>query len=299
MKTLVAVLALALAAIAVPVQAQDPESPTGITLSATGAGTVAYEGSGTFTVTANIGCAEFITNQPDTTVVISVVDPPAWLNATEGEVDVGPEACIGTTSGRITATGTIPFTVSKDAPAVAGQLVTIQGMMGETPATNTPTASYTVAYKSDYDLTPFVQFPLTVMNKTTTFTVTGVQASNAPSMIMVDDFSACPGALVSGIGPLQYANKAGTPDTKTYTVTFTAPAADWETCDLVLKVYGHYNFDGMAGDPTDQKTFTWQIANGGVPDEKKGDGKDSPAPVGALTALGLLAFAAFARRRRD
>lgn len=298
MKTFVAVLALALAAIAVPAQAQDPASPTGITLSATGPGTVAYQGSGEFTVTADVGCAEFISNAGED-LVISVVDPPAWLNATEATVDVAGTACVGSTSGRVTGTGTIPFTVSKNAPAVAGQLVTIQGMMGETAATNTPTASYTVAYKSNYTVTPSVQFPLTVMNKTTTFTVTGVQASNAPSMIMVDDFAACPGALVSGIGPLQYANEAGAPDTKTYTVTFTAPAADWETCDLVLKVYSHYNFDGMAGDPTDQKTFTWQIANGGVPDEKKPGEKDSPAPVGALMALGLLGLAAFARRRSD
>ena len=152
-----------------------------------------------------------------------------------------------------------------------------------------------MAYKSSYALVPSVTFPLTVTNKTTTFTVVGTQASNAPSMIMVDDFSASDAALVSGIGAHQYQNKAGTPQSYTYTVTFTAPDDDWVSANTTLKVFGHYNFDGMAGDPVDRMTITWQFVNGGVPHEHSG-GKDSPAPVGAFAMMGLLGLAAILRR---
>lgn len=294
MKTLVAVLALALVAVAAPAQGQG--EPAGINVvDVTGAGTVAYAGSGTFTFNLDVGCAELISN-PREDATVTVTDAPAWLNATDEVLELPATGCLNP-NGRLSVPGTIEFTVSKSAPAVTAQTVHLKATLGETQS-DEQSAAYTVAYKSNFTITPSVKFPLTVMNKTTTFTVTGVQASNAMSMIMVDDFTASGGALISGIGPLQYANKAGAPDTKTYTVTFTAPDGDWENVNATLKVYSHYNFDGMAGDPTDQKTITWQFVNGGVHDHDKKK-KDTPAPIGPLVALGLVGLAASMRRRDD
>lgn len=294
MKTLVAVISLALVAIAAPASAQG----TGFSLEATSAGAVPFEGSGEFGFTLTIGCIDLLQGSGES-VIVDVKDPPAWLTVTPWEEDVSAAGCAGG-GGSVTQDGTVPFTVSAAAPGVSSQTVKLQATMGSATS-NEASATYSVAYNSNYTLTPAVQFPLTVTNKTTTFTVTGVQASNAMSMIMVDDFTASNGALVSGIGPLQYENEAGSPDTKTYTVTFTAPSGEWQSANVTLKVYGHYNFDGMAGDPTDQKTLTWQFVNGGVKDDTKGGGgsKGSPAPVGVLTALGLVALAGLARRRSD
>jgi MYXO-CTERM domain-containing protein len=294
MKTLVAVATLALLAIAAPTQAQG--DPQGVILTVTSAGTIAPMGSGSIGFTLDVGCAELV--DPTADVTIEVTDAQAWFNATPPAIELSFLDCDPAT-GRATTEGEVPFTVSAAAPAVVQHTVHLTAMVGSTASATDPAATYTVAYKSDYSLTPSVQFPLTVTNKTTTFTATGVQASNAMSMIMVDSFGCDSGALISGIGPLQYANKAGAPDTKTYTVTFTAPTEDWEKATCTLKVFGHFNFDGNAGDPTDQKTLSWEFVNGGVPHEHDGDGKKSPAPVGVVIALGLLAFAALRRRRDD
>lgn len=299
MKTLVAVLALALLAVSAPAQAQEP-NPSGISIdSVDSAGEVPYAGSGEFTFTLSVGCSELLSS-PGEDAVVTISDAQAWLNFTEDSVELDPAGCLNP-SGRVSADGSIPFTVSASAPGVVSHTVTLSASIGETTSDGR-SATYTVEYNSNYTLTPSVQFPLTVTNKTTTFTLTGVQASNAPSMIMLDDFTASNGALVSGFSQLQYLNDGGKPATQTYTISFTAPEEDWETSTITLKVYGHFNFpDGSnAGDPTDRKTLTWEVVNGGVKDDSKGGGsKGSPAPVGVLTALGLVGFAALLRRRSD
>ncbi|MEK6976249.1 MAG: hypothetical protein AABY18_07905 [Candidatus Thermoplasmatota archaeon] len=297
MKTLVAVLALAIVAVSAPAQAQ--AEPTGMTLKLTSAGTIAFKGTSAIPFILEVGCLDLLQNAGASTTVpvaVEVTDAKPWLTVTNQTVEVDPTACIAG-QGRVNVTGSIPITVSAAAPAVVLHTVHAVAKMDSIESTE-PGATFTVAYNSNYTLTPSVKFPLTVTNKTTTFTLTGVQASNAPSMIMVDPITISDGALFSGIGPLQYANKAGTPDTKTYAITFTAPTGDWEKATVTLPVYGHYNFDGMAGDPTDRKTFTFEFVNGGVHDEHKDGGKKSPAPAAVLTALGLLAFAGV-RRRKD
>lgn len=290
MKTLAALALLALVAAAVPAQAQ---TPTGLGLTIDGPALVPYLGSSTIPFTVTVGCLSAL-SAGGADVTVTVTDAPAWFTFEEQPVTPDLTACDA--NGQTSASGELPFTVTDAAPAVVQNVVHLEASLsGSDPAT--AAATYTVAYKSKFSLTPSVTFPLAVTNKTTTFTVTGVQASNAPSMIMVDDFSADSGALISGIGALQYANKAGQPETKTYTVTFTAPNKEWTTAKATLSVYGHYNFDGMAGDPQDRTTFTWEFTNGGVALEKNGSGgKESPAPVFAFVALGLLAFAA-ARRK--
>lgn len=294
MKTLAAIATLTLLAFAVPANAQG----TGLNLEATNPGKVDFKASDEIPFTLTVGCLDFLTNG-GLTATVTVTDAPVWFNFTEQSVAFSPDACANP-SASASETGAIPFTLSADAPAIVSNVVHLKATLGDAGASNEAPAVFTVNYTSDYSLTPSVKFPLTVTNKTTTFTVTGMQASNAPSMIMVDGFSASDGALVSGIGPLQYLNDAGKPDTKTYTVSFTAPAGDWDSVNITLQVYGHYNFpDGSgAGDPTDQKTLTWQVLNGGVKTDLDGEGeKKSPAPVGVLTALGLLAFAGLRRRK--
>lgn len=293
MKTLAGLAALVLLVSLPSATAQG--DPTAVTLTVTGAGTVPYAGGGSFDVTVGVGCATLLQAASDPTAMVTVTDAPAWFTFTDAPVDIDPTGCVAG-GGTATGTGKLEFTVSAAAPAVTPQVVQLQASIAETDS-NAMGGTFTVAYKSSYNVTPTVSFPLSVTNKTTTFTVTGEQASNAPSMIMVDDFSASCGS-VSGIGALQYNNEAGKPDKKTYTVTFTAPKGEWTTCTLTLKVYGHFNFNGQAGDPTDRKTLTWDITNGGVEAEgKEGGSKDSPAPVGAITALGLLGLAAVLRRK--
>lgn len=292
MKTLAALALLALVA-AAPTQAQ---TPTGLALTVDGPATVPYLGSGAIPFTVTVGCLDLLASQAAPDVAVTVTDAPAWFTFEETSVSPSLAEC-DPSSGQTSVSGALPFTVTDAAPGVVQNVVHLEASLGgATPAT--AAATYTVAYNSKFSLTPSVTFPLTVTNKTTTFTVTGVQASNAPSMIMVDDFSADNGALIAGIGALQYANKAGSPETKTYTVTFTAPNKEWTTAKATLAVYGHYNFDGMAGDPEGRTTFTWEFTNGGVEMGKSSEsgGKESPAPVFAFVALGLLAFAAIRRK---
>lgn len=294
MKRLIPLAVLALVALAAPTSAQ---TPTDITVTPDSLGELAYLSSGTLGFTARVGCLEFLTNSGGMTATVTVTDAPTWMTVEDATVTFSATDC-PTGQGFAEETGGIAYTLSDAAPAVVSHTINLKATIGSTSSADTP-ATFTVAYNSNYTMTPSVTFPLEVTNKTTTFTVTGVQASNAPSMIMVDGFSADSGALVSGIGPLQYMNEAGKADTKTYTVTFTAPTGDWEVANVTLQVYGHYNFpDGSgAGDPTDQKTITWQFVNGGVHDDHGKESKKSPAPVGLLTALGLVAFAAL--RRKD
>ena len=287
---LAAALAASLLAAAVPTQAQ---TPTGVTLTIDGPTSVPYLGSGAIPFTVTAGCLSLLSALGGDAAV-TVTDAPAWFTFEEQTIALDPSACDA--NGQTQASGSLPFTVTDAAPGVVQNVVHLKATLGE--ESSEAAATYTVAYKSKFSLTPSVTFPLAVTNKTTTFTVTGVQASNAPSMIMVDDFSADNGALIAGIGALQYANTAGSPETKTYTVTFTAPNKEWTTATATLAVYGHYNFDGMAGDPEDRTTFTWEFTNGGVDLETTGEsgGKESPAPVFAFVAIGLLAFAAVRRK---
>lgn len=288
MKTLAAAALLALLAAALPAHAQ-----TGATLTVDSAGTVPYAGAGALPFSLTVGCVDLVTADG---VTLDVVDPPAWLNATTFDVGLSAADCVGSQDGNAVATGTFPFTVSAAAPGVTPTAIKLKASIGDATEDDGPV---TVAYKSSFTVKPDVAFPFTVTNRTTTFTAKGTQASNAPSMIMVDDFSCDSGATISGIGAQQYNNVAGKPETKTYTVTFNAPKTEWTKATCTLKVYGHYNFNGMAGDPTDRTTLAWEFDNGGVPEEKasSGGGKDSPAPVAALTALGLLALAGVVRRK--
>lgn len=298
MKTaLAATLAIALLAALAPIATA--QSPEGVSITIDASASVPYAGSGEFPFTVKVGCLSALpgglTGTGNAPVTVTILDAPAWLTFEPVTASAPLADC--DQNGQTTATGTLPFTVSDAAPAVVQSTVTLEARVGETA--DQQTGVYTVAYNSDYSLVPSVEFPLTVTNKTTTFTVAGTQASNAPSMIMVDDFSCDSGALIAGIGALQYANKAGTPETKTYTVTFTAPKTEWTKATCSLEVYGHYNFDGMAGDPEDRATITWEFANGGVPADKSSSGggsEKSPAPVFAFVALGLLALAALRRK---
>jgi hypothetical protein len=299
MKTLAGAAILALLIAAVPATAQDP-NPVGLTLVAQAPGIVPYAGSGSIPLEVSVGCADLLSSAAQqmgatATVTVSTVDAPAWLNATDAAVTVDPQDCNPATAQAV-GTGSFEFTVSPAAPAVVENSIKLMATLED--LTDDATVPVKVAYKSAYTLVPSITFPFTVTNTTTTFTVVGTQASNAASMIMVDDFSASGGARVSGIGALQYSNQAGKPESKTYTVTFTAPSGDWETATTTLKVYGHWNCCGGAGDPTDRQTITWEFVNGGIETPGK-EKKDSPAPVGALSGLGLLGLAAVLRRKAD
>ncbi len=298
MKTALAILAIAFLSAALPAQAQTQE-PTGLTLTITGSAAVPYMGSGAIPFTVSVGCLDLFQAAAGgggtATVVVDAADAPAWFTATPAQVSPPVQGC-DPSSGQSTVQGSLTFTVSDAAPAVVQHVVNLTATMGSV-ASDSASAVYTVAYNSKFSLTPSVTFPLTVTNATTRFAVTGVQASNAPSMIMVDDFSCDSGALISGIGALQYANKAGAPETKTYDVVFTAPKGEWTKATCSLEVYGHYNFDGIAGDPQGRQTLSWEFTNGGIePSGGDGDAKDSPAPVFAFVAAGLLAFAGLRRR---
>lgn len=303
MKTALAVLALALVALVPTAQAQG--DVTGIALtSTTGAGTVPYMGTGTLGVQGEVGCAHILQNQPGAAIEIMALDPPSWLTVTPDETEAEAAGCLSG-QGRSSFVGTVEVAVSADAPAVVQHVIQLVASIGD-EASDPMGATLTVAYNSNYSVVPSLTFPYTLTAESLNdqgalaFTATGTQASNAPSMIMVDGFSACDGASVSGFGALQYNNDGGKPDTKTYNIVFTPPAAEWTSCAITLRVYGHYNFpDGSAaGEPTDRKTITWEVTNGGLkPAGGGGGGKDSPAPVAMVIGLGLLGLAALRRRQ--
>lgn len=302
MKTFGAAALLLLAAsLAVPMAASQ-QPGMGITLTVgTLAAPIPYEGSATLPINVTVGC---IDAQQDGTVSIAAGDQPSWLTISAPDITVMPGAeCLP--AGTITQAGSITLSVSKDAPGVIEHSIDFVATVN-TKNSDPPTqAKFSVAYFSIYTLVPEPKFPLEVTQKVTKFNVTGTQSSNAPSMIMVDGtMTASNGALVSGIASLQYNNTAGTPDTKTYTVTFTAPSGSWDNSTISLRTFGHFNFAGQGGDPMDYKNFTWEIHNGGVSGGGDGDGgggggkKGIPAAPAPLMSLALLAFAAFVARRR-
>ena len=298
MKTLapLALLALALA-VAVPAQAQDPQVFT-----ATGgsAGELAYEGSGAIPVELSVGCSFVLQSAADEfTGTITATDAPAWLSVTETSFEVDPTLCANPANPTLqaTATASVPIAVTKDAPGVVEQLVTLQATVGD--GTTTTVGRYSVAYHSNYTLVADAQFPLTVTGESVTFKVTATQASNARSMIMVEELTTTAGAVFSGISSTVYEVEAGKPASKTFDVTFKAPSGEWTSSEVSFKTFGHYLLiSGPAGDYEPAKPYTYTFVNGNVGEPAgTGGGKESPAPVGALTALGLLGLAAAVRRK--
>jgi len=294
MKTLAPLALLALALLVpTPAQAQDVQA---FAASAGYAGELPYKGSGTIPVDLTIGCAHVLQSAPDFTGTVGATGAPGWLTVTETPFEIEPSAC-ASPSGQVATSVAVPIAVTQDAPGVVEQTVNLTATLGDASAA--ATGRFTVAYYSNYTLVADTTFPANVTGETFTFKVTATQASNARSMIMVEELSTTAGAVFSGISSGVYEVEAGKPASKTFDVTFKAPAGKWTNSTVSFKTFGHYLLlDGSASDYEPAVPYTYTFVNGAADtggDGKKG--KDSPAPVGALTALGLLGLAAAVRRK--
>jgi hypothetical protein len=268
---------------------------------------IPYSGSGTFSFNVTVGCLAILRTMSEgkateATVTVDLSNPPAWATSTPATVDFTPEpACITNGDGYVTKSGSITVAVSPDAPAVEEQTLNFTADMpvqGD-PVTSTDQAIATVAYQPEYTLVTDVQFPLTVTSPKTTFNLTVTQASNARSMVMMEEIRTSAGSI-AGLASLAYENRAGQPDTKVFKVTFTAPSGAWNQSTVQFKAYSHFLLlDGRAGEFDAGTPVTWQFVNGGVPaPDGDGDGgRESPMPVAPLLALGLVALAGLLRRR--
>lgn len=290
----IALAALALAAAVPTVQAQ---APTGLTLTcAELAAPIPYSGTGNLSCTATVGCLEAVTNQ-GTTVTFAVASPPAWLSSAGASDEVDPVACLGG-AGTQAITVDVPLTVTKDAPGVEEQTITVTAALGGTSA-ETP-AIVTVAYNVDYTLETDVTFPLTITQPSTTFNLTVTQASNARSMVMMEQVKTTAG-VISGLTSTVYESGGGKSETKVFKVTFKAPEGEWTDAKVDFMAFGHYLLlDSRSGDYDAGTAVSWTFTNGGVvaPDGDDEDDKKSPAPAGVLLALGLVALAALVRRQK-
>ena len=295
MKPFAALALLLLAALAVPsVSAQTPD---GITVTPTDLATpIPYEGSAQLTVSVSVGCLTILQSSGSTTVTVAASDAPPWLTVTPASIQLEPQSCITGGNGFATADGMVGLAVTKDAPGVVDHTVNLVGTLGTTASDPAP-AIFTVAYNVDYSLVPDVKFPLTVNGTQASFNVTVTQASNARSMVMIEKMKTTTGSF-SGLGSTAYESEAGKPASKTFKVTFKAPEGEWGNATTTFTAFGHYLLlDGRAGDFDAGTPVTYSFVAGQAEGEHDEEGKDSPAPVGAFLALGLVALAAFARRR--
>ncbi len=301
--------ALLLAAVAVAAVLSVPcaaaqASPTGVTLTiGQQAAPIPYMGTGTLPVAVDVGCADILSamaaNQGSAPLTITAADAPAWLSITGNTIDMADanniQPCLSN-QARIVKPLDLTLAVTKDAPGVVDNVVNFTATLGD--SSDGPKGGVVVvAYHVNYTLKPDAAFPFAVTTPTATFNLTATQASNARSMIMMEEVKESCG-LVSGLASTVYESSAAQPASKTFKVTFTAPDGEWTSCKVEFKAYGHYLLlDSRAG-PFDAGTpVSWEFTNGGVASTStEPKGKDSPAPVAPFLALGLVALAALMRR---
>ena len=262
---------------------------------------VPYAGSATFPFEAKVGCKligqTFAGGAGSASLMVQAVSPPAWLTVTAEPVAASPSDCLGTSDGYHTYSGTATLAVTSDAPGVVDHVVNLTASLGSGASAAVP-MTFTVAYHVAYSLKPDVVFPMKVTKPKTTFNVTITQASNARSMVMIEDIKWTCG-LVTGLASEVYESAAGKPATHVYKVTFTAPATTWDKCTVTFTAYGHFLLlDARAG-PFDAGTpMKWEFDNGGVQAASSPTAsKKSPEPVGPMVGLSLVALAALLRRR--
>jgi hypothetical protein len=293
-KPFLAAVLLALAAVAAAPTAS--AQGTGLTLVAEDLATpVPFEGSSAIPFTLEVGCLGAVTGQTTTVTVAPTGEVPSWLTVTPFEGEVAPASCL-TGMGTQSITGTIPIAVTADAPGVVDHTLNLVASLGS--ATSEDAAVFTVAYEWNYSLVPDVTFPLAVTGPSVSFNLTVTQASNARSMVMMEEVQTSAG-VISGLTSMAYENQAGQPATKTFTITYTAPTGAWDNATVNFVAYGHFLLlDSRAGDYDDGTPITWTFSNAGSgPSGGDGGEKESPAPAGVLLALGLVALAALARRK--
>lgn len=310
MKTVGALALLILAALAVPTASAQPQ---GVTLTATDLATpIPYKGSAQLNVTVSVGCLTILTESGETSVTVAASGTPSWLTVTPATIELNPQTCAGG-AGVATGSSTVGLAVAKEAPGVVDHTVNLTATLGGT-SSDVVGAVFTVAYHVNYTIVADAKFPMTVNGTEASFNVTVTQASNARSMVMIEEVKSSAGVL-SGMGSQVYENTAAAPASKTFKVTFKAPTGEWSNATASFTGYGHYLLlDGRAGDfgePCGALVFpqcdakgtpvTYTFVAGSSDGGDGGDGGDgdkkSPAPVGALLALGLVGLAAFARRR--
>jgi MYXO-CTERM domain-containing protein len=320
MKVFGALALLLLAALAVPTasaQVADALTVEPGSLSAP----IPYAGSANLPVNGTVGCSLILQAMaggmsPSAPLTLAVTSPPSWLTVGEASEDLASQdsvtACAGGQGSRSFALE-LPLTVTKDAPGIVDHTLNITATLGD--RTSDPVAAIiTVAYHVNYTIVADAKFPLMVNGTQATFNVTITQASNARSMVMIEKASSSTGVF-SGVPAVVYENDGGKPVSKTYLATFKAPDGDWTNATATFTGFGHYLLlDGRAGvfgednckkeglafpqcDVTGT-TVTYSFVPGtpaGHDDEE--EDQKSPAPVGAVLALGLVGLAAFARRR--
>lgn len=268
---------------------------------------IPYSGSGTFsfnvTVTCLAGLRAMSQGSGTATLTVDLDDPPSWVTAAPAEVDVTPdESCLTNSDATVTRQGTIAVTVAPDAPGVMEQTFNFTAVLpaqGE-PMAGSDSAIGSVAYHANYTLATDVTFPLTVTSPKTTFNLTVTQASNARSMVMMEEIRSTSG-LIAGLASTVYESGPGKPDTKVFKVTFTAATGAWNTSTVQFKAYSHYLLLDARSGPYDPGTaVSWEFVNGGVQpadNETGGGDQDAPMPVAPMLALGLVVLAAVLRRR--
>ena len=305
MKTVGAFALLILAALAIPTASA--QNPQGVTLDAIAplATPIPYEGSANLPITGKVGCVTIVETMAgnldaSAPLVLTVESPPTWLAIGEATTNLASldsiQPCLMGATEMLFSLD-LPLTVTKDAPGVVDHVIQVVATLG-TASSEPAAAVFTVAYHVNYTLVPDATFPLEVNGTTASFNIVVTQASNARSMVMIEDLKTSTGVF-SGIGSQAYENDAGAPDTKTFKVTFKAPSGEWTNATASFKAYGHFLLlDGRAGDYDVGTPLAFSFVNTATEHgEDHDEEKKSPAPVGVLLALGLVGLAAFARRR--
>ena len=306
MKAVTGAAVAALLLSVVPLAAQGQVEGLDLTVAVADLATpIPYSGSGTLAFNATVGCLAILRSMSEgttqsATLTVDLSDPPAWVTSTPATVEFAPDpACVTGGSGYITKAGTITLTVTPAAPGVEEQALNFTATMptqGD-PMSDSDEAIVTVAYQANYTLSTDARFPLTVTAAKTTFNLTVTQASNARSMVMMEEIKTSAGTI-AGLASQAYENRAGQPSTKVFKVTFTAPPGAWNTSATQFKAYSHYLLlDGRAGAYDPGTAVSWEFVNGGVPAPESTGGKEGPMPVAPLLAFGLVALAAALRRR--
>lgn len=252
---------------------------------------IPYMGNATVDVTLTVGCALVLQNAPALNVPIAFDAPPAWLVAKPLSLSFGPADCANPAATAI-KTGTLAFSVGKDAPGIETQTPNVTAI--SKAGTQKIALPFEVQYHADYTVVPDVTFPMKTVNGYANFTISVTQHSNARSMVMFEEAHASTGTI-KGLSSVVYMP----PETKVFKISYVAPGPNWSNATVEFRTASHYLLkDQRAGTYHDVRTPSWQFSNPGGASPSSGSTTSAKSPaVGPLLAFGLLGAALLAQRR--
>jgi len=266
-------------------------------------GPVPPGGSLTLYADVAVDCLLIIQNAGSLEVSFAFPDAPTGVNASVEPVSYDAQGCLTSPApldGTLIKNITVDVSASEDAPGLTPFALTMEAT-GDDQTGSGDFQGLMVDYSPGHTIDPGNGETFEVRGGQVSFNLTIDVTANARTMVMFEDKDVPAGAKLDGLSAVTFEVAAGE-RTATLPVTFQAPQGDWEELEVSFTNFSHC-LDGSPCDPVQQQQVTWTFVNmGGAPTGTDGDGGDegeeSPGAGMLLVALGVLAAALVAARRR-